>query len=50
MQLITLEDIRAAAVRIEDFVVRTPLLPAPWGDPERPLWPWVASRRLPPAL
>jgi threonine dehydratase len=38
MQLVTVEDIREAAARIRDFVVRTPLLPAPWGDPERPLW------------
>jgi threonine dehydratase len=38
MQLVTVDDIAAAAQRIADFVVRTPLLPAPWGDPERPLW------------
>ena len=38
MQLVTVDDITAAAQRIADFVVRTPLLPAPWGDPERPLW------------
>src|SRR6195952_2741526 len=38
MRLVTVDDITAAAQRIADFVVRTPLLPAPWGDPERPLW------------
>lgn len=38
MQLITLADIQAAAGRIAEAVVRTPLLPAQWGDPERPLW------------
>jgi threonine dehydratase len=38
MQLVTIDDIRAAADRIRGSVVRTPLLPAPWGDPDRPLW------------
>ena len=38
MQLIDLDDIRAAAVRIGDAVVRTPLLPARWADADRPLW------------
>ncbi|MEH3143647.1 MAG: pyridoxal-phosphate dependent enzyme, partial [Mycobacterium kyogaense] len=38
MQLVTIDDIRAAAQRIRSHVVRTPLVPAPWGDPERPLW------------
>lgn len=38
MQLVTVDDIRAAADRIRGSVVRTPLLPAPWGDPARPLW------------
>ena len=38
MQLITLEDIQAAADRIVGAVLRTPLIPAPWADPERPLW------------
>jgi threonine dehydratase len=38
MQLVTIDDIRAAAERIRGSVVRTPLVPAPWGDPERPLW------------
>lgn len=38
MQLITIDDVRAAADRIRSFVVRTPLVPVPWGDPARPLW------------
>ncbi len=38
MQLVAIEDIRAAAERIRADVVRTPLVPAPWGDPDRPLW------------
>jgi threonine dehydratase len=38
MQMVTIDDIRAAADRIRGSVVRTPLVPAPWGDPERPLW------------
>ena len=38
MQLVTLDDIRAAADRIRGSVLRTPLVPAPWGDPDRPLW------------
>ena len=38
MQLVTIDDIRAAAERIRGMVVRTPLLRAPWGDPDRPLW------------
>ena len=38
MQLVTVDDIRAAADRIRGSVVRTPLLPAPWADPARPLW------------
>ncbi|MEW5809934.1 MAG: threonine/serine dehydratase [Actinomycetota bacterium] len=38
MQLVTIDDIRAAAQRIRGHIVRTPLVPAPWGDPERPLW------------
>lgn len=36
--LVTLADIQAAAARIADDVVRTPLLPQPWADPDRPLW------------
>lgn len=38
MRLITIDDIRDAADRIRGSVVRTPLLPAPWGDADRPLW------------
>lgn len=38
MQLVTVDDIRAAADRIRGSVLRTPLVPAPWGDPDRPLW------------
>jgi threonine dehydratase len=38
VHIVTVDDIRAAAERIADLVVRTPLVPAPWGDPERPLW------------
>jgi threo-3-hydroxy-L-aspartate ammonia-lyase len=38
MQLVTIEDVRSAAQRIRGHVVRTPLVPAVWGDPERPLW------------
>lgn len=35
----TLDDIEQAAARIRAFVLRTPLLPAPWaGDDDRPLW------------
>ncbi|CAM2847641.1 threonine/serine dehydratase [Saccharomonospora xinjiangensis] len=38
MDLVTLDDIRAAAERITSGVVRTPLLPCPWADSGRPLW------------
>jgi threonine dehydratase len=38
MQLVTIEDIRAAARRIVGTVVRTPLLPCIWADEDRPLW------------
>jgi len=38
VQLISLEDIESAADRISDSVVRTPLIPATWADPARPLW------------
>lgn len=38
MQLTTVDDVRAAADRIRGVVVRTPLVPVPWGDPDRPLW------------
>ena len=38
MQLVTIDDIRAAAERVRDSIVRTPLVPANWADPVRPLW------------
>ena len=38
MRLVTIDDIRDAAGRIRGDIVRTPLLPAAWGAPERPLW------------
>ena len=38
MELITVEDVTAAAERIADIAVRTPLLPCAWADPDRPLW------------
>jgi threonine dehydratase len=36
--LVTIDDIRAAAERIAGRVVRTPLVPYPAADPDRPLW------------
>ncbi|MFG1926708.1 threonine/serine dehydratase [Cryptosporangium sp. NPDC048952] len=36
--LVTLSDIQAAAARIRDLVVRTPLLPCVWAEDGRPLW------------
>ncbi|WP_241471931.1 threonine ammonia-lyase [Mycolicibacterium neoaurum] len=36
--LISIDDIRSAARRLDGAVVRTPLLAADWGDPQRPLW------------
>jgi threonine dehydratase len=38
VQLVTIDDIRAAAERVRDSIVRTPLVPANWADPVRPLW------------
>jgi threonine dehydratase len=39
VQLVTIDDIRAAADRISGVAVRTPLLPAGWAPhPDRPLW------------
>jgi threonine dehydratase len=38
VQLVTIDDIRAAAERISGTVLRTPLLPAGFADPDRPLW------------
>lgn len=37
-ELVTLADIRAAAERLGDRVLRTPLIPLTSGDAERPLW------------
>ena len=38
MQLVTIDDIRAAAELIRPYVLRTPLVPAGWADDDRPLW------------
>lgn len=38
MNLVTLDDIDAAARRIAPDIVRTPLLAAGWSDADRPLW------------
>ena len=38
MELVTIDDIRTAARQVAGHVVRTPLLEASWGDPDRPLW------------
>ena len=38
MQLITIDDIEAAAARIAGRAVRTPLTPCLWADEDRPLW------------
>ena len=38
VQLITIEDIEAAADRVRGRVVRTQLIPARWADADRPLW------------
>ena len=38
VRLVTVDDIRDAANRIRGSVVRTPLVPAPWADPQRPAW------------
>ena len=38
MELVTIDDIRTAARQVAGPVVRTPLLEASWGDPDRPLW------------
>lgn len=38
VQLVTIDDIDAAAERIGEYVVRTPLVPAIWADGRRPLW------------
>jgi len=38
VQLITIDDIEAAATRIAGDVVRTPLVPCLWAADDRPLW------------
>ena len=38
MELVTLDEIRAAAGTLENIAVRTPLLPCHWADSDRPLW------------
>jgi len=38
MGLVTIEDVRAAAERIEGKVTRTPLLACTWAPADRPLW------------
>lgn len=38
MRVVTPDDVYAAAERVAGAVLRTPLLPAPWADPGRPLW------------
>jgi threonine dehydratase len=38
LRLTTIDDIRDAAERVRGSIVRTPLVPAPWGDADRPLW------------
>lgn len=37
-ELVRLDDVSAAAKRIAGIATRTPLLPCPWADPDRPLW------------
>jgi threo-3-hydroxy-L-aspartate ammonia-lyase len=38
VQLVTVDDIRAASERIKHAAVRTPLIQARWADEDRPLW------------
>jgi len=38
VQLVSIDDIRAAAEMIRPYVLRTPLVPAGWADDDRPLW------------
>lgn len=38
VQLVTIDDIDAAADRVRGYIVRTPLVPAIWADAHRPLW------------
>lgn len=37
-ELVRLDEVLAAAKRIAGIATRTPLLPCPWADPDRPLW------------
>lgn len=36
--LVSVDEIRAAADRLRGNIMRTPLIPAPWADADRPLW------------
>ncbi len=38
MDLVTIDEIRAATEAIRPVAVRTPLVPCLWADPDRPLW------------
>lgn len=38
VQLITIDDVEAAAARVKGAVVRTPLVPCLWAEEDRPLW------------
>lgn len=38
MSLVEFAEIQDAAKRIAGITTRTPLLPVPWADPDRPLW------------
>lgn len=38
MRLVTIDEIRQAADRIKNAVVRTPLVPVVWSDANRPMW------------
>src|SRR6185312_15083952 len=38
VQLVNIDDIRAAAELIRPYVLRTPMVPARWADDDRPLW------------
>jgi threonine dehydratase len=38
VQLVNIDDIRAAAELIRPYVLRTPMVPAGWADDDRPLW------------
>src|SRR6476620_5438309 len=38
VQLVSIDDIRAAAELVRPHILRTPLVPAGWADDDRPLW------------